>query len=148
MQGIVGASLCKQYAKDYNCACAVRIHACPFALLVEVSKLAWRLVRSKVAVCLLCLKNDKGSVVHYSHRNDLVIETLQFLARRDSLSSGVSLAISCWRRALSLSLRPLLSSLLSSASALSFSPTLKPDFPPFSCFSITYRSTIHSFIEL
>ena len=44
--------------------------------------------------------------------------------------------------------RPLLSSLLSSASALSFSPMLKPDFPPFSCFSVTYRSTIHSFIEL
>ena len=81
--GHCGASLSKQYAKDYNCACAVRIHACPYALLVEVSKLAWCLVRSKVAVCLLCLIeciNDKGSVVHYSHRNDLVIESLQVLA--------------------------------------------------------------------
>ena len=32
MQGIAcGASLSKQYAKDYNCSYAVRIHACPFA---------------------------------------------------------------------------------------------------------------------
>ena len=27
MQGIVGRALSKQYAKDYNCTCAVRTHA-------------------------------------------------------------------------------------------------------------------------
>ena len=58
----------------------VHKRAYPFAL---VSKLAWRLVRSKVlfAYCASSkCRNDKGSVVHYSHRNDLVIESLQFLA--------------------------------------------------------------------
>ena len=58
----------------------VHTRAYPFAL---VSKLAWRLVRSKVlfAYCASSkCRNDKGSVVHYSHRNDLVIESLQFLA--------------------------------------------------------------------
>ena len=36
--GHCGASLSKQYAKGYNCARAIRIHTCPFALLAEVSK--------------------------------------------------------------------------------------------------------------
>ena len=39
--GHCGASLSKQYAKDYNSACTVRIHTCPFVLPVEVSKLVW-----------------------------------------------------------------------------------------------------------
>ena len=58
----------------------VHTRAYPFAL---VSKLAWRLVRSKVLFAYYAsskCRNDKGSVVHYSHRNDLVIESLQFLA--------------------------------------------------------------------
>ena len=39
MQGIAGRTqLSKQYAKSYNCARAVCIHTCPFALLAEVSK--------------------------------------------------------------------------------------------------------------
>ena len=78
-----------------------------------------------------------------------ISSALRRRSRRDSLSSCRSLigyqllATSSIPFSLpTQSGRPLLSSLLSSASALSFSPTLKPDFPPFSCFSVTYRSTI------
>ena len=85
-----------------------------------------------------------------------------------SLSSGVSMAVCCWWLALSASCQSgssMLNSLFCSPPsfqaclslfrsltdyqllvcsllALSFSPMLKPDFPPFSCFSVTYRSTI------
>ena len=51
--GHCGASLSKQYAKDYNCA--VRIHACPIALLVEVSKLVWRFLNKLAEEVNECL---------------------------------------------------------------------------------------------
>ena len=90
-----------------------------------------------------------------------------------SLSSGVSMAVCCWWLVLSASCQSgssMLNSLFCSPPsfqaclslfrsltdyqlfvcsllALSFSPMLKPDFPPFSCFSVTYRSTIINQLE-